>query len=269
MATSGYFDGAKSTYGWYLRLEYNVVSSTSVNLTLKIYDGTGESHNTTVNSCYYVIQGTKTYQTYSYSSKGWYTLGSKTVTVSSSTTNLDISASWYSGFTSQWTPASLSVSGTITVNSAPKTMSVTSLSDWSGYENTSKTFSVTASGGTSYTYQWYFNGVAISNATSRTYTRTIKYSDGEGQIYCKVTDTSGAVAITNRATLYVGLASSKNKIEVEPVSLVEIKKSSGFTKYIPWVYKNGIWTIYRWNVLEGITTEAIADLAIADIAIAT
>lgn len=45
MATSGYFDGAKSTYGWYLRLEYNVVSSTSVNLTLKIYDGTGESYN--------------------------------------------------------------------------------------------------------------------------------------------------------------------------------------------------------------------------------
>ena len=249
MATSGYFDGAKSTYGWYLRLEYNVVSSTSVNLTLKIYDGTGESHNNNANSCYYVIQGTKTYQTYSYSSKGWYTLGSKTVTVSSSTTNLDISASWHSGFTSQWTPASLS--------------------DWSGYENTSKTFSVTASGGTSYTYQWYFNGTAISNATSRTYTRTIKYSDGEGQIYCKVTDTSGAVAITNRATLYVGLASSKNKIEVEPISMVEIKKSSGFVKYIPWVYKNGTWTIYRWNVLEGTTTEAIADLAIADIAIAT
>ena len=63
MATSGYFDGAKSTYGWYLRLEYNVVSSTSVNLTLKIYDGTGESYNNNANSCYYVIQGTKTYQT--------------------------------------------------------------------------------------------------------------------------------------------------------------------------------------------------------------
>ena len=138
MATSGYFDGAKSTYGWYLRLEYNVVSSTSVNLTLKIYDGTGESHNNNANSCYYVIQGTKTYKTYSYSSKGWYTLGSKTVSVSTSTTNLDISASWHSGFTSQWTPESLSVSGTITVNSAPKTISVTSLSGYRDWETDRK-----------------------------------------------------------------------------------------------------------------------------------
>lgn len=269
MASSGYFDGEKSTYGWYLRLEYEVKSSTSVALTLKIYDGTGESYNNNTNSCYYVIQGAKTYQTYSYSSKGWYTLGTKTVTVSSSTTSLDISGSWYSGFTSTWTPASLSVSGTITVNSGSNTISVTSLSDWSGYENTSKTFSVTASGGTSYSYQWYFNGTAISGATSRTYTRTIKYSDGEGQIYCKVTDTSGATAITNTATLYVGLASSKTKVTVDPISLVEIKKSSGFVKYIPWIYKGGFWTIYRWNTLEGTNTEAIADTAVADIAIAT
>lgn len=113
--------GAKSTYGWYLRLGYTVQQSISANrstiaLTLQIYDGTGESYNLTSNSCYYVLQGEKVYQTYRYTSKGWYTLGSKTITVDHAddgTASVTLSAEWHSGFTSQWTPASLSVYGTV------------------------------------------------------------------------------------------------------------------------------------------------------------
>lgn len=113
--------GAKSTYGWYLRLGYTVQQSISANrstvaLSLQIYDGTGESYNLTANSCYYVLQGEKVYHPYRYTSKGWYSLGSKTITVDHAddgTASVDLSAEWHSGFSSQWTPASLGVSGTV------------------------------------------------------------------------------------------------------------------------------------------------------------
>lgn len=113
--------GAKSTYGWYLRLGYTVQQSISANrstiaLLLQIYDGTGESFNLDSNSCYYVLQGERVYQPYRYTAKGWYTLGSKTITVDHAddgTASVTLSAEWHSGFTSQWTPASLSVYGTV------------------------------------------------------------------------------------------------------------------------------------------------------------
>lgn len=113
--------GSKSTYGWYLRLGYTVQQSISANrstiaLTLQIYDGTGESYNLTANSCYYILQGEKVYQPYRYTAKGWYTLGSKTITVDHTddgTASVTLAAEWHSGFNSQWTPASLSVYGTV------------------------------------------------------------------------------------------------------------------------------------------------------------
>ncbi len=124
--------GAQSTYGWRLRLGYTIQQSRSTNrstiaLSLQIYDGTGESYNQAANSCYYVLQGSKVYHPYSYKAKGWYDLGTKTITVdhdSKGEASVTLSAEWHSGFSSQWTPASLSVSGKVTLPTIPRASSL-------------------------------------------------------------------------------------------------------------------------------------------------
>lgn len=124
--------GAQSTYGWRLRLGYTIQQSRTNNrstiaLALQIYDGTGESYNQAANSCYYVLQGSKVYHPYSYKAKGWYDLGTKTITVdhdSKGEATVTLSAEWHSGFTSQWTPASLSVSGKVTLPTIPRASSL-------------------------------------------------------------------------------------------------------------------------------------------------
>ena len=124
--------GAQSTYGWRLRLGYTIQQSRSNNrstiaLSLQIYDGTGESYNQAANSCYYVLQGSKVYHPYSYTAKGWYDLGTKTITVdhdAKGEATVTLSAEWHSGFTSQWTPASLSVSGKVTLPTIPRASSL-------------------------------------------------------------------------------------------------------------------------------------------------
>lgn len=124
--------GSKSTYGWRLWLGYTIQQSRNSNrstiaLSLQIYDGTGESYNQAANSCYYVLQGTKVYHPYSYTAKGWYDLGTKTITVdhdAKGEATVTLSAEWHSGFTSQWTPASLSVSGKVTLPTIPRASSL-------------------------------------------------------------------------------------------------------------------------------------------------
>lgn len=124
--------GAQSTYGWRLRLGYTIQQSLTNNrstiaLALQIYDGTGESYNQAANSCYYVLQGSKVYHPYSYKAKGWYDLGTKTITVdhdSKGEASVTLSAEWHSGFTSQWTPSSLTVSGKVTLPTIPRASSL-------------------------------------------------------------------------------------------------------------------------------------------------
>lgn len=124
--------GSKSTYGWQLWLGYTIQQSRSNNrstiaLSLQIYDGTGESYNQAANSCYYVLQGSKVYHPYSYTAKGWYDLGTKTITVdhdAKGEATVTLSAEWHSGFTSQWTPASLSVSGKVALPTIPRASSL-------------------------------------------------------------------------------------------------------------------------------------------------
>lgn len=124
--------GAKSSTGWQLRLDYSVSQSIADNkstlaLTLYIYDGTGESYNQAANSCYYVLQGTKVYNPYRYNSRGWYKLGSKSITVAHNNMgkgSVGLSADWHSGFTSSYTPSSLTVSGTVNLPDIPRASSV-------------------------------------------------------------------------------------------------------------------------------------------------
>lgn len=124
--------GAKSTYGWQLWLGYTVQQSATENkstiaLELKIYCGTGDSYNQNANSCYYVLQGAKVWSPYSYGAKAWYKLGTRTVTVAhdaAGKASVTLSAEWHSGFTSQWTPAALTVSQRINLPDIPRASSV-------------------------------------------------------------------------------------------------------------------------------------------------
>ena len=124
--------GAKSSTGWQLRLDYSVSQSIADNkstlaLTLYIYDGTGESYNLDANSCYYTLQGTKVYNPYRYNSRGWYKLGGKSITVAHNNMgkgSVVLSADWHSGFTSSYTPSSLTVSGTVILPDIPRASSV-------------------------------------------------------------------------------------------------------------------------------------------------
>lgn len=120
--------GAVSATGWRLRLDYTVSQDAAANrstlaLALYIYDGTGESYNQAANSCRYILQGKTVYQPYRYESKGWYKLGGGSVTVdhrADGSGSAALSAAWYSGFSSQWTPGSLSVSQTVTLPVIPR-----------------------------------------------------------------------------------------------------------------------------------------------------
>ena len=120
--------GAVSATGWRLRLDYTVSQDAAENrstlaLALYIYDGTGLSYNQDAGSCRYVLQGKTVYHPYRYEKKGWYQLGTGSVTVdhrADGSGSAAESAAWYSGFSSQWTPGSLSVSQTVTLPVIPR-----------------------------------------------------------------------------------------------------------------------------------------------------
>lgn len=77
--------GTESSTGWQLRLDYSYTQNISANTstitaTLYVYAGTSPSYNQNANGAYYIIQGTKTWNPYSYTSRGWKELGTKTWT---------------------------------------------------------------------------------------------------------------------------------------------------------------------------------------------
>lgn len=119
--------GGKSN-GWQLRLDYSSAQNqannqSTITLNLWIYDGTGYSQNESSNEAYYILQGTKVWHPYYYSSTGWYKLGSKTITVdhnSDGSKTVTLSASWDCGFDSSYTPRTLSVSGSVTLPTIPR-----------------------------------------------------------------------------------------------------------------------------------------------------
>ena len=203
MATSGYFDGSTTSYGWYARLEYSYTQTTTTNitLTLKVYAGTKPSYNNNSNAAYYILAGNKVYQTYSFTAIQWYKIASTTVSVGPNVTSYDASATWCSAVNSTYTPYSLTVSGTIEF---PKinVLSVSGPLDQTVEEGETATFNVIASGGSSYTYQWYFGGSAVSNNNNSTYSKVASLSDNGKQVYCKVTSGSNSVT-SSSATLYV------------------------------------------------------------------
>ena len=268
MATTGYFDGSKSSKGWYARLEYSytqTTSATNITLTLKVYDATGSSHNNMPNEAYYIIQGSKTYQTYEFNSVGWYTIASKTVSVTdTSATSLAVSATWCSENETTYTPYSLSVSGTITFpqitpptppeppeppTPSVNTISVQPIPDFiAGYDGDIFMITCSPSGGTGYTYKWYQGATII--ATSQNLTGTLLHNtDDNTYVYCVVTDSTGGTATTNRCQLRVGTSASQTQVSTKQIEPVRIYNGSKFLYGIPLIY-NGEWKYSSWNITK-------------------
>ena len=291
MATTGYFDGPQSSKGWYARLEYSytqTTSATNITLTLKVYDATGYSKNGYPNEAYYIIQGSKTYQTYEFNSVGWYTIASKTVSVTdTSATSLAVSATWCSENETTWTPYSLSVSGTITFpqitpptpptppeppepppeppTPTVNTISVQPIPDFiAGYNGDSFMITCNPSGGTGYAYEWYQGATII--ATSQNLTGTLLHNtDDNTYIYCVVTDSTGGTATTNRCQLRVGTSASQTQVSTKQIQPVRIYDGSKFLYGIPLIYNRG-WKYSSWNVTY--TGNNRANIAIAGNALA-
>ena len=260
MATTGYFDGSKSSKGWYARLEYSytqTTSATNITLTLKVYDATGYSKNGYPNEAYYIIQGSKTYQTYEFDSVGWYTIASKTVSVTdTSATSLAVSATWCSENESTWTPYSLSVSGTITFpqitpptppTPGVNTISVQSIPDFiAGYDGDSFMLTCNPSGGTEYTYKWYKGTTSIG--TSQNITGTLYHNtDDNTYVYCVVTDSTGGTATTNKCEFRVGTSASQTQVSTKQIQPVRIYNGSKFLYGIPLIYNSG-WKYCDWHI---------------------
>ena len=254
-----YFDGPKSSKNWYARLEYSYsqsASATTITLTLKVYDATGTSHNSNTNSAYYVIQGQKVYQTYNFSSAGWYTIGSRTIKVTDTyATSLNVSAMWCSNNETTYTPYSLSVSGTITFPQiAPPSPSVNTISVQhipefiAGYDGDKFTLTCNPSGGTGYTYKWYKGDTVVG--TSKSLTGTLSHSDYDNTYaYCVVTDSTGGKATTNKCEFRVGTSASQTQVSTKHTEPAKIYNGSGnrFLYAIPFIFESG-WKYSSWNV---------------------
>ncbi len=240
--------GAKSSTGWQLRLDYSVFQSiadnkSTLSLTLYIYDGTGESYNLDANSCYYTLQGTKVYNPYRYNSRGWYKLGSKSITVAHNNMgkgSVVLSADWHSGFTSSYTPSSLTVSGTVNLPDIPRASSVSASGLVLG---SAGTLVVTRAVNTfTHTVKLKCGSAAQvivatkSSATSISYTPPLDWaaqntSGTSVNITAEITTYNGNTVVgTNTTTLTASIPAS-----VKPTLSVSLADTSGYQPTYGWV----------------------------------
>lgn len=239
--------GPVSSTGWQLRLDYSVSQSiadnkSTLSLTLYIYDGTGESYNLDTNSCYYTLQGTKVYNPYRYNSRGWYKLGSKSITVAHNNMgkgSVVLSADWHSGFTSSYTPSSLTVSGTVNLPDIPRASSVSA----SLTLGSAGTITVNRAVNTfTHTIRLKCGSAAQvtiaekSTATSITYTPPIEWaSQNTAGTTVKIT----AVVTTYNGNTIVGTVTNTLKASipasVKPTLSVALADTAGYQSTYGWV----------------------------------
>ena len=232
--------GAQSTYGWRLWLGYTIQQSRTNNrstiaLALQIYDSTGESYNQAANSCFYVLQGSKVYHPYSYKAKGWYDLGTKTITVdhdSKGEASVTLSAEWHSGFTSQWTPASLSVSGKVTLPTIPRASSLAVPSMTLGSPATLTVTKADSSYTHRITYAWGTHSGVVSaetGATSITWTPPLELASdipnaASGVGTLTITTYSGDTALGSQSYSFAASVPSS----AAPVATVALSDAGGY-----------------------------------------
>lgn len=153
--------------GWQLRLDWAITgqsindNTSTINLDLWVYDGTGYSQNETAHEAYYILQGEKRWNPYNYSTTGWYKLGSKYITVSHNadgTGSVTLTAEWDCGFDSSYTPRHLSLSETVTLTTIPRASSVSASGNTLG-----QAVAITISrASSSFTHKLYYSCGSIS-----------------------------------------------------------------------------------------------------------
>lgn len=146
--------------------------------------------------------------------------------------------------------AATTKSGTITLTQpAPSvnTISVQPIPEFvAGYDGDSFTLSCVPSGGTGYTYNWYKGTTSIG--TSQSLTGTLSNSTYDDTfVYCKVTDSTGGTATTNKCQFRVGTSASQTQVSTKQIEPVRIYNGSKFLYGIPFIYNNG-WKYSAWNI---------------------
>lgn len=187
--------------GWRLRLDWSITgqsianNTSTLSLALWIYDGSGYSQNESSGEAYYILQGSKSWSPYNYSSTGWYKLGSRSITVSHNadgTKSLALTAEWDCGFDSSYTPRHLSLSETVTLTTIPRASTATVSGDTLG---TALTITIKrASSG--FTHRLYYTCGQLSKQTIAT---------GIGTSYSWTPPVSLAQQAPNAATVAVAL----------------------------------------------------------------
>jgi hypothetical protein len=120
---------------------------------------------------------------------------------------LSLVLSMLSGCAGGWQGAKSSSSTTVVISS-PKNQTVT--------VGQTATFSVSASGGGPFTYQWYKNGSAVSGATSNTYTTPSTSMGDTGAVFTVSVSSAAGSVTSSPATLTVNAI--KPAITTQPAS---------------------------------------------------
>ena len=138
---------------------------------------------------------------------------------------------------SSYTPPAPTVN-TITVQAIPEFIA--------GYDGDSFTLSCFPSGGTGYKYNWYKGTTSIG--TSQNLTGTLSNSAYDNTfVYCKVTDSTGGAATTNKCQFRVGTSASQTQVSTKQIEPVRIYSGGKFLYGIPFIYNSG-WKYSSWNV---------------------
>lgn len=284
LPTDSYIDGSHGTSGksaWYLRLYYKVTSqsvsnnTSTVQLQLYIYDATGLSYNEAANSCYYTIQsGSRVYQPYYYESVGWYRLGSRSVTITHNadgTKTTNISGYWNSDNETSYTPASLSVSGSITLPriaraSVPTVYTAASGGSLVSSSQVLKTVYIrTNRASTSFTHTVTYNVGSLTNQTAglgastgvTTYTtftpplellKQLNINSGDSATLTVTLKTySGSTLIGTKTTTFTltgtGYVSIDNGSSFNNY-IAFVDNGSGWDRVVPYVDSGSAWNLY-------------------------
>lgn len=168
---------------------------------------------------------------------------SASVSASASLTSLSATFSASNSYDSKTLTVSTTTCSNVSISAGQSTITVTGPSDVYGDAGNSKSFTVSASGGSGYSYKWYFNGSLVSSSGA-TYTRTIQSSDNGKGVYCRVSDSTGASQ--NSKTAYIYITQKKTGSLYLPIIktssgnkavLPQIKLSSGVVNCLPAIKK--------------------------------
>lgn len=168
---------------------------------------------------------------------------SASVSASASLTSLSATFSASNSYDSKTLTVSTTTCSNVSISAGQSAITVTDPSDVYGDAGNSKSFTVSASGGSGYSYKWYFNGSLVSSSGA-TYTRTIQSSDNGKGVYCRVSDSTGASQ--NSKTAYIYITQKKTGSLYLPIIktssgnkavLPQIKLSSGVVNCLPAIKK--------------------------------